>query len=590
MYFHTCFLLLFTLFACSIASAQSAISELSAFHRSGQTFITWNESEGDAGYHVYRHSVPITNANLDAATRLTKKWGPLGADTSVNTHARSPVPVTYVIKDLGNPLSQSTGLFVHTAGETGKAFYAITTVTAGKELRDIVPGVNSLADGVSESVSAPTPVLTASLNGGSGLVYTQFMDYSNWNPTLNGYAYNYSLALPTGYTKSRSYPLSVSLHAYGEDYPVKEEAEYGWQVIQLFPSDPGYNQGTVHSWWFGYAADHNYKTDGAIPSQGRVENFTEQRVMQTISEVIRNPDINVNPQLVHLYGHSMGASGSLSIGMRYGDSIAGAYSSEPMTNYKSSPLFQEELERLWGRQSDNLPVYNSGPNSSVIQRYNGVGVWDWMNHQEQLSKRRGDKMAFLMIAQGKADEVIDWETQGAPLAQALNDAKVGFSARFQAGAGHAWLGFTGVVHSLFGFGYDAEFPWRYPLQMSFPAIQNASGGGSLTPGLQVHDEYNLNIEWATRYTEFAPPVLDEPRRYEISLRSTEGVQTADITPRNTQRFKVQAGVQCQWTTTSNNERRKLGKGVVAADRDSLITVKNVAIHTDKGTLLSISCP
>ena len=115
-------------------------------------------------------------------------------------------------------------MFVHTAVETGKAFYAVTTVTGGAELRDIVPGVNSLINGVSESVSAPAPVLTASLNSGSGLVYTQYMDYANWNPTLNGYAYNYSLALPAGYNKSRSYPLSVSLHAYGEDYPVKEEA------------------------------------------------------------------------------------------------------------------------------------------------------------------------------------------------------------------------------------------------------------------------------------------------------------------------------------------------------------------------------
>jgi len=563
-------------------------SALSAEYRYGQTFLTWVEVAGEAGYHVYRHSVPITEANIRQAQKLTEKWGPLDSNTSINRHAHGPVPTTYVIEELGQPLSESNGLFVYTPTVAGNSYYAVTAVVNGTESRLIAAGENSLSSAVTESVGKPKPVLTLSFNRGKGRVYTQFMDYANWNPTFNGYAYNYTVALPVRYNKSRSYPLLIQPHAFGEKFRVLEEAEYGWQVIQLFPSDPGEAQGAVNSWWYGYAADHNYQTDGPVPTTGSIENFTEQRVMQAVQDVIDDPKINVDPLLVHAFGHSMGASGSLSLGMRYGNVIAGIYGSEGMTNYRTSPQFQEQFERLWGSQSSNLPIVNRGLHAEGISRYEGTGVWDWMNHQEQLVSRRGDDMAYLMLAQGKADDIIDWSTQGAPMARVFNEASVGYSSRFVAEAGHSWLGFAAIVNSLFGFGNDIDFPWRYPLDMSFPAIQNASESGPMSPGLGQSDNYNMNIEWATPHTRFARPIVDKPRLYEISLRSTTDDQTADITPRNTQRFSVRPGEQCAWMTSSNNKRRTIAKGTVTADKDALITILQVPISY-KGTRVTIDC-
>ncbi len=185
--------------------------------------------------------------------------------------------------------------------------------------------------------------------------------------------------------------------------------------------------------------------------------------------------------------------------------------------------------------------------------------------------------------------VIDWATQGVPLARALNDSKVGFSARFVAGAGHSWLGFTAAVHPLFGLGNEGLFAWRYSKSMSFPAIQNASGSGSLNPGRSVDDSYNMNIEWATPQTPFAAPIVDQPGRYEISIRSTAGEQTASITPRRTQGFAVIAGEQCNWTATDNNNGGRISSGVTTVSSDSLLTVRNVPLRTGSGTLLSINC-
>ena len=571
-----------------ISNTGPVVRDLTAVHRNGQTFLTWVEVAGDAGYHVYRHTSPITASSIGSAEKLTTRWGPLDSDTSINRQAHGPVPATFVISDGGQPLSESNGLFVYTPARPGNAFYAVTTVAAGTETVLLSTGENSLPVPVAEAVAAPAPVLALSLNRGRGRVYTQYMDYANWNPTFNGYAYNYSVVLPARYQKNRSYPLLIQPHAYGENFRVLEESEYGWQVVQLFPSDPGESSGGLHSWWFGYAADHNYRTDGNIPASGRIANFTEQRVMQAVQDTINDPSINVDPQLVHAFGHSMGASGSLSLGMRYGNIIAGIYGSESMTNYRTSPVFQSDFEQLWGRQSDNLPVVINGPWSDPIRRYEGTGVWDWMNHHKQLVDRRGDDMAYLMVAHGKLDDVIDWNTQGAPMARVFNEASVGFSLKSVEGAGHSWLGFAAIVDYMFGFGNGLDFPWRYPLDLSFPAIQNASGSSSLAPGLAETDAYNMNIEWATPHTRFADPIVDEPARYEISLRSQVDDQTADITPRNTQRFNPQPGQSCEWVTSSNNKRRTYAKGTVIADDDALVTVRQVPVRY-KGTRLSINC-
>ena len=150
-----------------------------------------------------------------------------------------------------------------------------------------------LAQAVSESVSSPVDVLTVSSNGGKGRIYTQYMDYSQWNPTFNGYAYNYTVALPFNYNASQSNPLLLRPHAYGEGLTSLGQTEYGWPVIELFPHDPGEAQGALHSWWYGYAAQHNYETDGRMPTTGTIENFTEQRVMRSIDAMIADTSFNI---------------------------------------------------------------------------------------------------------------------------------------------------------------------------------------------------------------------------------------------------------------------------------------------------------
>ena len=141
-----------------------------ALHRSGQTFLTWDEAAQFDGYHVYRSDNPITQTNIDSATRLTDRWGPLDNQTSQNLHGGSRLPANYVIEDQGSPLRDDQGLFVYTTQgqDSGTAYYAVTGVSNGVE------DVSSLQTSVSvnESVASPRDVLTFITSDGTGRIYT----------------------------------------------------------------------------------------------------------------------------------------------------------------------------------------------------------------------------------------------------------------------------------------------------------------------------------------------------------------------------------------------------------------------------------
>lgn len=571
-------------------SGNVVVSGLSLQYRHGQTFITWNEPRGDAGYHIYRSPQPITNDTLNAATLLTSRWGALGSDTTVNKHAASDVPGYFVIDRLGAPLSDSAGLFVNSVQSTGTAYYAVTAVVNGSENKTIVPGVNTAS--IQESVATPQPVLTRSVNGGKGRLYTHYMDYQRWNPTFNGYAFNYFVALPYNYDSSRSYPLQLMLHAFGDSPGMPQQVPFEWQLIQLLPIDPGEAEGAWHTWWYGHARDHNYKRSGAVPTSGAVENFTEQRVMKAIQETLDNSEFTIDENLLHAYGNSMGASGAVSLALRYPSILSGVYASQPMMNYRTSPLFQDNFLRLFGSVSSNLPTVNGGLLAQSIERYGlggdrQTGVWDWMDHHAQVRRRSGDEFAFIMLDFGKADSVIDWQTQGHPTYAAFTDARLAYTSIANAGIGHTWLGFGSANGNL----YPLESGrWIYPRNLSFPGLHNASGSGRVNPPVSGDDFYQTDLEWSTPQFSFGQPITDQSNRYEVTLRSVSVAQSVDVTPRKTRSFRPSAGTACSWLARRVSDNQITGSGSVNAGASRLVTIPQVPVAIGSGTRLSINCP
>ncbi|GEM_PF-2154209 len=570
------------------------VAEIAVFHRDGQTFITWQEDTSIAGeeYHVYRHTEAINEGNLAAAEKLTAKWGPLDEDTSVHQSAGAGAPEHFVLSSLAAELSDDVGLFVYTtqAGEAGNAFYAVTVVINGVE-QPLGSSVRTLPVGVAESVAATSPILVNSVNDGKGQVFTHFMDYKAWNPTFNGYAYNYAVALPDDFDLNVQYGLRLELHAYSEPRHFLTFTESNWQTIQLFVDDPGAASGSIHSWWYGYAADHNYNTDGPIPVAGVIENFTEQRVLQAVDEVIALH--NVDDTRINIRGHSMGASGALSLGIHYGDIFSGIYASEGMTDYAASPEFQSEFEQLWGTQQSNLLIVNNGPHATSIAKYGAsgsdpTGVWNWLDHGEQLIRRRGETIAFLMFGHGKADRIIDWATQGEPFIASVEAANVGYSAEHQRDISHAWMGFGFAVHSLFSAGYPDLGEWMFENDSSHLALTNNSNSGPNGSGPDNIDEYNLTIDWATTWNPFHTPIVDTADQYEISIRSLTADQIVDVTPRNFQTFDLLAGQTVQWQNRDNTTGQILQQGQVVVDSDGLLTITQFQVRPNLGSRMILS--
>jgi hypothetical protein len=449
----------------------------------------------------------------------------LADDTSHDYLAGERSPATFVIEDLAPALGDGTGLFVHTShSPAGPAFYAVTTVIAGVENRTVTPGRNATSVAVAEAPGATAPILVSVQNGGLGRVYTQFMDYAQWNPTRQGYAYNYAVGLPQGYDPTRAYPIKVELHAYSGRYRPLPEAEYGWPAIHLLPDDPDITLpaavGSGHTWWYGFAADHDYRT-AAVPTAGRIANFTEYRVMKAIDEVAAL--FRTDPRRTHVFGHSIGASGALSLGVRYGAVLSAVYASEPMTSYRTSPTFVAEWEQLWGPQASNLPIVNIGPHAQIWSRFgfggsDQTGVWDWQDHQSQLRRTGGAGSAYLMFAHGK-DRTIDWQTQGRPMVRALTEAKVAFSAELVGGADHlARLRRRQPRDGESGLHRSRRLhprPW--------PDACDRAGDRCRSPRspLAGTDRYNADISWGTASRPLGTVPVDLPDRYQGTSKAAD---------------------------------------------------------------------
>ena len=234
------------------------VSEVKAFHRAGQTFITWKEIEDLAGadeirwgqmrgiladmdktrrvrYSVYRSNKPITADTLAQATRIAQVaplsgWNlnvrnvdrpideKLANDYFLNWHQWNPFAAAHVddakyglqcvldrlvIEDGKAPLPRQTGLYVHTVGEKGEGgtwHYAVLTSVDGVEnTKDV--GTGNTTGALEEKPGDGEPVLQKAFPPQPYFNYReQRLHYVTWVAPPQGNLpyqyYNYAVALP----------------------------------------------------------------------------------------------------------------------------------------------------------------------------------------------------------------------------------------------------------------------------------------------------------------------------------------------------------------------------------------------------------
>ena len=588
-------------------------TNFAAFHRSGQTFLTWTERGGLAGesYRIYRHTQPIHAGNLSAAARLYEVWegsanfyGNYYNDGSWQPRYAERVTIT----NGGAPLAAGTGLLVWTlaagdfgGGTTGTAYYAVTTVSAAgvENTSDFGPGntLGPLAEGVAE----PLPVATDRAIGGNGRVYIQFMDLRKWNPTFhaphpgNGflgmdaeapavrhalaYAYDYAVFAPDCGTNP--VPVTFSLHGWGGGSygPVTGDPDpWDWCTYRIYPIDQS------ETWWFGFARSHDFRAGGEIAAGDTIANCTEQRVLRMLRDLQRDPPgPPVDTNRVYIYGQSMGGSGTLAFALRYPNVFAAAYASEPMTDYATSgdgggDDWRGDVEAKWGARALNLPVALDAPAgwADPLKACDGTGVWDWQNHRANAASRLGDDNAPFGVGHGTNDMVIEWPTQARPFYGPL-DASRRCWGGVVTDAGHSWLGFWGLPPTLAPDNSLAPF-------MNFQVVRNETvpglsrGSGDLASPPAATGGYHQDLEWSASWHAWDGVPLDSDTFWQISLRTTdETSRTVDVTPRRTQQFRLPPGAVANWQNRRAADNVQIQAGTAVADAAGLVTASNVTV-------------
>ncbi len=584
-------------------------SGLTALQRSGQTFLTWQEVGMVTGerYHVYRSAAPITANTISTSRQLTAQWGPLPEGSSIfwseRAHPSGPQLLNYVIADLAAPLTDTTGLFVWTTKESGSFYYAVTTVLNGVENRAEFSAANSLSSPVAETPADPAPIQIRQSADGLNAIYTQFLDYETYNPTLNlvtadrpghaaaaeqlQYAFNYSLFLPQpsacGGVPPATLPLLLHLHGYGGRYTNTISTTNSLCAMDVYGDDP------ARTWYFGDSATYDYR-QGGTATTGPIVNYTEARILRIITDAERGYGLAgrvLDPQRIYGWAGSMGASGILSLALRYPNVFAAVLADEPMTNHQAAtgsevppgccPWYLDTAP-LWGYTDQRLPVHLIGPAAAPLAAYEGTPIWDWQNQQQMLMTRRAADTALISVAHGTLDTVIHWQSQGQPFYVPLYQSRRTFTGATRA-VGHINTGSVSVG-PMTSFTGEPFHNWQVRRDETVPALSYASGSSVVPPPSDSESDYNLDLEWGASWHLFpgAQPPLDTATAWAIDLRTTDGSsQVVDVTPRRRQAFIVSPGATYGWEARRLSDGTLVQSGQATGDRDGLVTVPAVLV-------------
>lgn len=606
----------------SFPSTAAAVAFQEAFHRHGQTFLTWEERadlEGEE-YWIYRTTEPPTAAALSSLEPIARLQEGSSIAEWDRKHYFGPYYSNFQIHDIDSGherIGDGTGLLVWTPGEIAGAWYAIALAedpSAGPNWQDW-----SSTGPITETADPPRPVLVARTEPeGLGRLYVQYMDLRTWNETLIGYGLAYHVMLPENFDPEREYPLFLDLHALGLRHAFDDGTSR--QAIVLAGDDPR------NTWWYGWSATHDFNIEER-PTTGPVENFMEQALLRAVHDTIANPEYPVDPERVVAAGFSMGGSGALSLGIRYPDVFSAVYSNMGMTNYRrqeepgprcANPINWIETGGSWlyGWPERGLPIRNrspwlgaDGPSPAAhLGEFNGTDVWDWWDHGKMLNgPLLGRETAFIQLDHGSVDCTISWDTQAVPFLPRLEEARVGYSALTLLEL-HLRLDYPGRSP---GLGPDARLPgqqdfagnnleyeFRHPRSRSFPAISRNSANGTFPPPPNETSHYNTNVLWAAPWYEapYQGELIDEPSAWEVTLFAVPAEEdaeaqplVADVTPRRLQRFRPAPGTILQWSARDAVSGQRLASGIVPVESTGLFTAPEVPVMKE-GTLLRFEGP
>lgn len=384
------------LFVLAYAPAAQQPSEVRAFTRAGQSFVTWRElAQTGVRYRVYRGKGPIrSTADLPNTVLIGEV-----DDRSSRNQGRSlasGVESTWVISEGAPALDQDQGLFVHTIGAPlSSVNYAVTSVIGGVENLLVQRGANSTSSGQLELPAPPQPVLQKSDEDGElwghwvTNVPTPFQDaLSLW--ASHGFNFRFEPGSAAG-----AHGLVVRLHAagqqYGQGWPQRFEVPADVDILAL--SD--LQSYTSYSFWFG--AQENLP---ALPGPDtRVSNYTQRRALWTLDWMQARLGAASDAERVYVVGGSMGAIGGMYLLEEAPERFAAAFFRNGLfdltvDDYRNPGAFSG----LFGALKLNLPTLAGLP---ILTRTNALAM-------SRLDLARD--WPLIRTINGRHDETVGWQS------------------------------------------------------------------------------------------------------------------------------------------------------------------------------------
>ena len=585
-----------------------------AFHRAGQTFITFKEiADPLAGaeptwgnvrsalekmdqtsrvrYLVFRHTAPITAENI-AEAQLLARLKPLSgynirgrsveeliamirrraiediplarklARRGLHYSPNSPEMAEVIIKRFavedGKVLEAGTGLYVHNPAKAGKGYYAVVaSVNGTANLRDM--GAGNCTPAVSETVGPGAPVRQPPAD------VTVFYDYPGkriqyvqWTaPPLSNLPnqyYNWSVYIPPN--PPRPTPIRV---AFVDDRYIKPGVRHRPDTILISGHDR-----PIWSQWYGY-----HEALGTLKSfrQGVVRPYTKRRLFAFIDWAMREFGSD------HKRLSAVGGTEALYYGVKHGEKFAYVLTDRPDPDPKLTPALVR-VQNYRRRTARPLREAAWGKVQWQIPDESGKPVWDEFDLISYVAADPRRELAF--ISMGPAMLSAPWPQQ-VKFMKTLWQTKHGFTARFYWGGGRHLPIPEGKVGTRTAFDFALDIP--------FLALRNNSNDKGLNTrqfrtGAYGYGSGGRIADGRRWLADF----VDEPDRFEITIHgqgrvSYAGGGTSDVTPRRTRNFKPAPGEKFRWENVPlGKSRRKPQSGQVVADEYGLVTIPQVNFY------------
>ncbi len=576
---------LFAVIATSARAGEIEVTGIKAVCRNGQVFVTWKDvAEGEAGakyrYSVYRSDGPITQANVGKAEAVIRGIHNNSCKTPGMAYLQKkdrldPAKPRLKLTADGEQLPLWSGVGVHTVAKDGKGYYAVVATDLElKPLSKVVPGKSATTKSVEEKVAPPQPIRQVPPRKGEisgekipkGLpLYVGMHGSCGSKARRNTFAY-FSPKKEMGWRAGQPGGFSLS---------VREGVK---TRILLAPREtlttPAGATG-VEGLWFGLWCKPNWATDPEF----RAYPISEKRVKWLVDWAVKT--YRADPNRVATGGQSMGAYGSMKIGLRRPRMFSAIYPTGPRCRMGKLSGISADGKKLKLYLTGGVPRTEKKIKPSCLRAMGGkrpmlpdgkTEYWDYLD-AVALIERNHDDLPFLCFIGGRNNGkmwggVGPWGDQ-VPTVKALLKNRHGFAFGWDNGThGSAKKQFKLLCK---------YYPWhRFALNLSYPAFSGSSMDDDIGPAGPKEGYINLGFIWTD-------PVEDA-NKWESTISNAEAKVdiTVDVTPRRCQKFKLKPGEKLKWANSAG------GKGTVTADKWGLVTVEKVKIPLGKKVTLSIT--